>query len=153
MIGGVIMDEKIIFGQKLLELRKKSRKSQAEIAQLLGITTSAYQNYENGRREAGYATISKLAQFYNVSTDYLLGVEEQKNPFAGLNIKISDKPFIEAYKQLPDDAKQLFILIMEKLAAAAQSEPDRSEEPEIVEETTVGAVLDRSSADEEESAV
>ena len=91
------MDEKICFGQRLLELRKANQKSQAEIAQLLGITTSAYQNYENGRREAGYATIAKLADFYGVTTDYLLGREPEPDPLAMLNMKVNNQKFIDIY--------------------------------------------------------
>lgn len=64
------------FGAKLLALRKQKQVSQAEAASYLGLTVAAYQNYKAGRREAGYETISKLAVYYNVSTDYLLGREQ-----------------------------------------------------------------------------
>ena len=65
------MDKKD-FGAKLLALRKQKGASQAEVAEYINLTVAAYQNYENGRREAGYETISKLADFYGVSIDYLL---------------------------------------------------------------------------------
>lgn len=71
---------KKLFGEKLLSLRKAKKVSQAEVAEYIGLTVAAYQNYENGRREAGYEIISKLADFYGVTTDYLLGRPDAKPP-------------------------------------------------------------------------
>ena len=119
------MDEKLLFGQRLLELRKKSNKNQADVAKVLGISQPAYQNYENGRREAGYATISKLADFYGVSTDYLLGRETPDDPLEVMGIKVrdvDDDAFIKMYRELPDNAKCVFLDVMKKLAGAAVQE-------------------------------
>lgn len=66
-------EKKIEIGQRLLRLRKAIKKSQVDVADYLGLTVAAYQNYETGRREANYDTLSKLADFYGVTTDYLLG--------------------------------------------------------------------------------
>jgi transcriptional regulator with XRE-family HTH domain len=138
------MDEKIAFGQKLLEERKKAGKSQAEIAQLLGITTAAYQNYENGRREAGYATISKLADFYNVTTDYLLGREPAPNPFGDLGLdEAGEQEMLRQYMSFEPEVRAMLMDVLIKLADSAK--PEESP-PDIVETTTVGAVLDRRAA-------
>ncbi len=74
------MDEdiKIKVGQILVDLRKGKGYSQAKIAEYLNITTAAYQNYEAGRREANYTNLRKLADFYNVTTDYILAREPKK---------------------------------------------------------------------------
>lgn len=66
-------DYKIETGARMLELRKKNNKSQSDVAKYLGLTVAAYQNYETGRREAGYEVLANLADFYGVSTDLLLG--------------------------------------------------------------------------------
>lgn len=55
------------------QLRKRHKKSQQEIAQALNITQSAYQKYENGRTEPNIERLKQLANYYNVSIDYLVG--------------------------------------------------------------------------------
>ncbi len=58
---------------KLKELRKKSGKSQQFIADAIGIGQRSYAYYETNEREADYETLCKLADFFEVSIDYLLG--------------------------------------------------------------------------------
>lgn len=48
------------------ELRLKKKKSQKDIAKVLGITRPAYVRYETGNREPGLKVISELAEYYNV---------------------------------------------------------------------------------------
>ena len=47
----------------MFKLRKQQGRSQAEVAKYLQLTVAAYQNYEAGRREAGYEVLAKLADF------------------------------------------------------------------------------------------
>ena len=54
-------------------LREKSRYSQTEIANFLKISRQAYNNYERAIRMPDLDTITRLAEFFNVTTDYLLG--------------------------------------------------------------------------------
>ena len=61
------------FSGKLKELRKCKGATQKEVADYLCITDRAYQNYEYGNSEAPYSSLIKLADFFDVSTDYLLG--------------------------------------------------------------------------------
>lgn len=60
-------------GARMQELRQKLNLRQADVAKHLQLTTGAYQNYENGRREAGYDVLIKLADLFHTSVDYLLG--------------------------------------------------------------------------------
>jgi len=53
-------------------LRTKMGATQQQLASMLGITRGAFANIENGMREPDIATIIKLADFFGVSTDYLL---------------------------------------------------------------------------------
>ena len=61
---------------RLKELRLNSKQSQATIANYLSISQPAYANYERGVREPDYATLVKLANYFDVSVDYLLGKEQ-----------------------------------------------------------------------------
>jgi len=61
------------FADRLKELRKAKGVTQRQVADFLGIKERSYQNYEYENSEAPYATLAKLADYFEVSTDYLLG--------------------------------------------------------------------------------
>ena len=61
---------------KLKELRKIKKVSQKEIAKAVGITLSAYSNYEQGLRQPSYDILKNLCKYFDVSADYLLGLED-----------------------------------------------------------------------------
>ena len=63
--------------EKLRYLRKHQELSQAEVAKNLNVMQSTYSNYEQGIREPDISTIKKLANFFNVTTDYLLENDKQ----------------------------------------------------------------------------
>lgn len=58
---------------RLKELREKRNISQVKLAIDLGLNQNTVSRYENGIREADYETLIKLADYFNVSVDYLLG--------------------------------------------------------------------------------
>ena len=62
---------------KLLRESKKLTKKQ--VADAIGITERAYITYEYGQRDVSTDTLQKLANFYGVTTDYLLGRDSQKS--------------------------------------------------------------------------
>ncbi|MDA1935458.1 transcriptional regulator [Bacillus cereus] len=62
-----------MFGNMLNSLRKDKKLRQEDMAKHLGIARTTYAMYEQGRREPDYDTLQKLADFFNVSVDYLLG--------------------------------------------------------------------------------
>ena len=57
---------------RLKELRKNFGISQLKLAMDLNMNQNSISRYENGDREADYATLIKLADYFNVSIDYLL---------------------------------------------------------------------------------
>jgi HTH-type transcriptional regulator, competence development regulator len=63
---------------KLIELRKEKKLRQEDIAKILGIARTTYAMYEQGNREPDFDTLNKMADYFEVSVDYLLG-REQKN--------------------------------------------------------------------------
>lgn len=60
---------------RLKELREKKELFQSDVAKFLGISTPAYSYYENNKRNMPAETAIKLSKFFNVSVDYLLGIE------------------------------------------------------------------------------
>ncbi|MCC0684099.1 helix-turn-helix domain-containing protein [Clostridioides sp. ZZV14-6345] len=59
--------------EKLKYLRDLKKLTQKEVANSIGVTTSAYGFYEQGKRTPSPELIVKLAEYFNVTTDYLLG--------------------------------------------------------------------------------
>lgn len=62
-----------MFNERLKASRKSANKTQKEAASHLGIAERAYQNYEYGLREPNLEMLNKLAEYFNVSIDYLMG--------------------------------------------------------------------------------
>ena len=63
---------------RLRELRKQQNITQLKLAMDLGLNQNAISRYETGEREADYKTLILLADYFNVSIDYLL--ERTNNP-------------------------------------------------------------------------
>ncbi|MFB9275191.1 helix-turn-helix domain-containing protein [Cohnella cellulosilytica] len=65
-------------GDRLRELRLRRKISQEEVARHIGITRSAYSHYEINNRQPVYETLIKLAAFFDVSLDYIIGGTQPK---------------------------------------------------------------------------
>ena len=85
---------------RLIELRKEKKLTQEQVAQYLNMTQSTYQHYENGRAEPSIDTILKLADFYQVSVDYLL--EREYNNEIGY-LTNEQKNIVFVIKKLNDE--------------------------------------------------
>jgi transcriptional regulator with XRE-family HTH domain len=66
-------------GPRLRELRQSLKMTQDEVAKCLGISRTTYANYERGHREPDNQMLVQLAECYQVSTDYLLGVQKLRS--------------------------------------------------------------------------
>lgn len=62
---------------RLKILRKQKNLTQSEIAKILNIATSTYVHYELGKRQPDFQTLKNIADFFNVSIDYLLEYEKK----------------------------------------------------------------------------
>ena len=67
------------FAQVLSELRKERGISQKKAALDLGISQALLSHYEKGIRECGLDFVIKCSEYYGVTTDYILGVSENRN--------------------------------------------------------------------------
>lgn len=66
--------------KRLKILRKAKSLNQKDVAKTLGFSQQRYQFYESGRNEPDNVTLIKLADYFNVSTDYLLGNTDDPTP-------------------------------------------------------------------------
>jgi len=70
MVEGEIIS---VLHLKIVELRKRNKLTQSELANKIGVTRSALSQYEIGTRNPDYEILQKMSIFFEVSTDYLLG--------------------------------------------------------------------------------
>ena len=67
--------------QRIRDLREDKDLKQEDLAKLLNCTQACYSNYENGRRDVPAEVLEVLANFYDVSVDYLMGRTNVKTPY------------------------------------------------------------------------
>ena len=71
------MDHEKIFAQRVYELRKKRNMHQKELGEVVGLTAKSISTIESGLRSTTIEKLILLAQFFGVSTDYLLGLKDE----------------------------------------------------------------------------
>lgn len=82
----------VSFSQRLAQLRKEKGISQKRAAAELGISQALLSHYEKGIRECGLPFLCRSAAFYGVTTDYLLGISEQRHNATAQRDAGSDLP-------------------------------------------------------------
>lgn len=65
-----------MFNQRIRLMRMQFGFTQQRMADSLSVTLVAYQKYEQGTREPSFKTLVRIADLFNVSTDYLLGRDD-----------------------------------------------------------------------------
>lgn len=66
------------FSERLRILRKEERYTQNEMAKILGLKPRGYQSYEYGQAYPTVPGLIQIAKFFDVSTDYLLGLTDKR---------------------------------------------------------------------------
>ena len=69
------------YRERIRDLREDSDLTQAEIAKVLGIKYNVYQRYELGTSKMPIHHLISLAQYYNTSADYILGLTNEKSRY------------------------------------------------------------------------
>jgi len=67
---------KLTLGQKIFSLRKRDHRTQEEVASAIGISRPTMNNYEKDVRKPSYKVLRSLADYFGVTTDYLIGAED-----------------------------------------------------------------------------
>ena len=98
---------------RLQELRIKNNISQEKLAKHLGLVRSSICQYEKGKRIPDYQILSKIADYFNVTVDYLLGRDEI--PPKDKVLSTDEKAILDLFNQVPAD-KQDLVLQMIKVA-------------------------------------
>ena len=92
---------------RLKFLREEKGLFQSDIAKILGVSIAAVAFYENEKRDMSPDTIIKLAEYFDVTTDYLLGKSDIRNPEEIKNIPHANAGGVDTTGLDEDDLKEL----------------------------------------------
>ena len=95
-------------------LRGRKNITQAELAAVLEVSPAAVGLWEQGRRQPDSDMLVKIANFFGVSTDYLLGNNATPPLPAG------ESRLLELFRALPDASKQALLVVAQQLQVAAK---------------------------------
>lgn len=101
----------MMIGDRIKELREERGILQRELANALKLTQQTISLYESNKREPDAETLSKIADFFGVSIDYLIGRTDTPTPADKIADSLSDDPeLLEFWDELREreDLKLLF---------------------------------------------
>lgn len=103
------------FKDRLKILRKEKRLTQVKLGEMLNYGYTAIANYESGRNQPSISDLKKIASIFNVSMDYLLGVNDIRHPYVIDDETAKFNEFRRFYALLNDDSKSELLLFMQWL--------------------------------------
>lgn len=120
----------------LKELRKQNNYSAQQVANGCSMSLGVYKKYESGERGVGTPALCKFADFYGVTTDYLLGRENSKSKESGkeMTVEEMEDDIINRWLKLGEIGREIvynMLLSMVDLAEAKQKEESqRQQQPQ-----------------------
>lgn len=90
-------------GARIKKLREGKNISQKELAEELNVTDAMVSMYENNKKSPSLEVIAKLASYFNVSTDYLLGIETLDDSEMPKSVRAIARDLFD----LPDENRKL----------------------------------------------
>lgn len=100
-------------GQKIKTLRSQRHLSQKDLGEMLGVSKSVISSYENDVHLPPYDALIRLSRIFGVSTDYLLGMSENRS----INVDGLSETQIEAMLQIINELKHISSVDSRELAA------------------------------------
>lgn len=94
------MDESNVFGKRVLELRSEYKVTLEEVANFAGITKSVLSKYERGIHEPGLMVAKRIADFFHVSMDYIIGSSDERRPGKNLLSDLDENTREEVMKYI-----------------------------------------------------
>lgn len=99
-----------MISETLSEIRRGRKLTMKDVAEGIGMKPDTYRNYESGRLEPNLSTLTKIADFYGVSTDYLLGRDTSEKPAIDLlaaqfDMSALEQEIIKGYLDLPENMR------------------------------------------------
>ena len=94
--------------ENLRKIRKERDLTMKEVGIAIGVGESTISQYETGKRQPDQQTLLKLADYFDVSVDYLLGKEERGSAGINLNksLSLQERKLINDYRKCSETAKK-----------------------------------------------
>jgi len=97
------------YGERIAYLREKHKMKQEELAAKLGISRASLSHYEKQRRQPDYKTLKKIADYFDVTIDYIIGRTD--NP--GTTVDPETKQFVESLELSDERILEKFALTVD----------------------------------------
>lgn len=115
-----------MISETLSEIRRGRKLTMKDVAEGIGMKPDTYRNYESGRLEPNLSTLTKIADFYGVSTDYLLGRDTSEKPAIDLlaaqfDMNALEQEIIKGYLDLPESMRDNLMDFLERAVRKVQS--------------------------------
>ena len=98
-------DQENIFPARLKQLRSELSIRQGEMAEILGVPPTTYSNWEQGRSFPGVERLPRIAAFFDVTVDYLLGT----------NTDTVNRRILEQLSALSDEKRQAVEIVLQSM--------------------------------------
>lgn len=114
--------------QRLKDLREDKDMKQTEISSMLNIGLSTYQRYEQGKLKIYLETAQELAEFYNVSLDYITGRTNDKRGLTRSELSENETNLINNFRSLSIERQSRLLERMEMFMEEQEAEQARIQE-------------------------
>lgn len=115
------------FSENLKYLRKSTQFTQKKLADYLGLSANTVCEWEKGRSEPSISTIKKMADIFDVSADYLLGLEDEfgtRIPAVpagaagamGDTLTAQERELLNKFRELSPGLKEVALITLRSLA-------------------------------------
>lgn len=98
-----------MIGERIAQLRESRKMTQEELAKKIGISRASLSHYEKNRREPDYEVLQRIADYFHVSMDYLMGRIDNPNAILGADTKL----FTESLELSDEDILERFTLTID----------------------------------------
>lgn len=98
----------MLIGEKIKELRKNKKISQEQLGNAVGVSKMAISYFEKGKKAPSRETLEKIADYFDVTTDYLLGRSEdpELNEEEDKIVSEEGKNILALIESLPEDERK-----------------------------------------------
>lgn len=114
--------------QRIRDLREDADKTQSEIAEYLGTTAQYYGKYEKGEREIPFGRAIELAEYYQVSLDYLAERTHAPQLRSDQPLRADERKLLQQFRLLTERNKGKAELFIEQLAESQENASDQKDD-------------------------
>ncbi|UXC68612.1 helix-turn-helix domain-containing protein [Limosilactobacillus vaginalis] len=97
----------IMIGDKIRDLRNQKRMSQTELSKILHVSQQTITKWETGKAEPSSSAVTNIANYFNVSADYLLGRKAKKQQ---KQVDIKNDPIVLSYGGKPVSKEDMEVI-------------------------------------------